>query len=138
MSRTVHLSARIPARLARDLDQVAASLRVSRSQAAIRILEEGVRMARCPGIDFRSRATGRSAFVTGTGLGVWEIDMLWVDHGRDRKRLLRNYPHLTAAQLEAGLRYAEAYSEEIEDERRRAQPDDPTALVPGLKMVPVR
>lgn len=120
-AKTVHLSVRIPAQLAENLDDLAARLRVSRSQAAIRVLEEGSRMARFAGIDFRNGHLGRSPFITGTGLAVWELYMIWSDHGRSVKRLLRYYPNLSPARIEAGRRYIEAYPDEIEEELARAQ-----------------
>jgi uncharacterized protein (DUF433 family) len=125
---TVHFSARVPRSLARDLADIADRLGTSVSGAAVRLLEEGVRMSRHPGIDFRPTLSGRRAFVTGTGLAVWEVDWLWRAHGRATKKLLEAYPHLTPSQVAAATAYADAYTEEIARERRLAQP--PRSKVP--------
>ncbi len=133
--RTAPFSARLPRNLAEDLARYAGSLGVSTSAAAIRLLEEGIRMSRFPGIDFRAAATGRAAFVTGTGLSVWELFSVWQDHGRSVAKVRKNYPHLTVAQVAAAARYAQAYRAEIEAESARGQPPDPLGHYPTLARV---
>jgi len=85
------------------------------------LLKEGLRMAEVPGIDFRWTPTGRRAHVIGTGLTVWELHAIFRDHGGSRARVLKNYPHLTAAQLDAALRYAANYGDEKPEQPRPAR-----------------
>lgn len=60
---------------------------------------------------------GGSARVHGTRIPVWGLE--WGRRvGRSDKNLLRAYPSLTAADLEAAWRYVEAHPEEIEAEIR--------------------
>src|SRR5438552_1012179 len=71
--------------------------------------------ARFPGIDLRWAPSGRRAHVMGTGLAAWELFMIWKHHGGNVKRILKNYPHLTPAQIHAGASYMHAYPEEMPD-----------------------
>lgn len=133
--RTAHFSARLPRNLAEDLARFADRMGVSTSAAAVHLLEEGIRMSRFPGIDFRSTPTGRAAFVTGTGLAVWELLSIWQDHGRNVAKVRKNYPRLTHAQIAAAVRYAQAHADEIEAESARGQPPDPLGQHPSLTRV---
>jgi len=130
---TVQLSARLPRELHRELQSFASEHGISMSTALARLLKESVRMARHPGIDFRPAPVGRLPFVTGTGLAVWELYRIWSDHRSHARKVLKNYPTLTAAQLAAAVRYAEAYPEEIAADARRAQPERPKERFPFLK-----
>lgn len=73
-----------------------------------------------PGIDFRWTPSGRKAHVTGTGLSAWEIHMIWESHGKNVGKILKNYAHLSAAQVQAGAAYIEAHREEIPSMERPA------------------
>jgi uncharacterized protein (DUF433 family) len=94
-------------------------------------------LGRHPGIDFRFVTGGRSAFVTGTGLTVWELFRIWQDHRRDLRKVLKNYPHLKRHQVAAAVSYAAAHPEEVVRETRRAQPDEPLEAFPFLEKVKV-
>ncbi|MBI2899169.1 MAG: hypothetical protein HYY17_03230 [Planctomycetes bacterium] len=111
--KTVYFSARLPARTKSTLEKFARENRLSSSAAATQLLEEGLRMNRFPGIDFRWTPSGRQAHVTGTGLTAWEMHMIWTDHGRRVEKVLKNFPHLSAVQILAAARYIEAYPDEI-------------------------
>lgn len=110
--RTVPFNVRIPEPLLRDIRSCAEQQRTSASAVATRLLEEGIRTARFPGIDFRDTPSGRQPFIVGTGLTVWELLMIWRDHKRDARYVLENYPHLREQQVRAGVAYAEAFREE--------------------------
>jgi len=110
---TAYFGARIPMRTRRALERYAVEKKLSASAAAAQLLEEGLRMERFPGIDFRWTPSGRKAHVTATGLAAWEMHMLWKAHGKSVGRVLKNYPHLTAAQVQAGAAYIEVYPDEI-------------------------
>jgi uncharacterized protein (DUF433 family) len=109
---TVYFASRIPKGTRLELKKYAKNRKLSESAAAAQLLEEGLCMERFPGIDFRWTPSGRKAHVTGTGLTAWEMHMIWQSHGRDVEKVHQNYPHLTAAQLQAGASYIEAYPEE--------------------------
>lgn len=135
-AKSVRFSARLPKDVAKSLAAYATSYRVSTSEAAIRLLDEALRMSRHPGVDFRWTPLGRSAFITGTGLAVWELWMLWKDHGSDSRRLRRGYPHLTPSQIAVGTRYAQAYLREIGEKLEAATSFDPL-VYPGIRIVKV-
>jgi uncharacterized protein (DUF433 family) len=87
--------------------------RVSTSGAAAQLIEEGLRMTRFPGVDFRWTPTGRTPFVTGTGLSVWELHHLWKSFADDAANLVKRYPHLTRAGVGAAIAYARAHLDEM-------------------------
>ena len=53
------------------LEQAAARAHRSVSDVAQALIEEGQRMWECPGIYFATEPWGRTAKISGTGLGVW-------------------------------------------------------------------
>ncbi len=78
------------------------------------LLEEAVKMKRCPGVIFADGVTGRRARIAGTGIEVWEIiaDYKAMDLSFD---VLRHAYHwLQESQLRAALGYYRLYPEEIE------------------------
>src|SRR5579864_298377 len=107
-----YLGARIPKSTRAALERYADRKRLSASAATAQLLEEGLRMEQYPGIDFRWTPSGRKAHVTGTGLSAWEMHMIWESHAKSAAKVLKNYPHLTAAQIRAGAAYIEAYPDE--------------------------
>jgi uncharacterized protein (DUF433 family) len=84
------------------------------SAEAIDLMEEALKMRRCPGIIFAEGPTGRRARIAGTGIEVWEIAAAHRSVGRSLKRLRKAYSWLSPHQLEAALRYHAAYPEEID------------------------
>lgn len=107
--KTVHFNARLPRDVSEQLRRFAERRRISTSAAAAQLLNEALRMERFPGISFRWTAIGRQPFVTGTGMMVWELHHVWLDHRRDVARVLRNYPHLKAPQVNAAAAYAREF-----------------------------
>ena len=69
-------------------------------------------MRDCPGIYFATEPAGRTAKISGTGLGVWEILRDFV-RDEDRERVRRAFPQLSSAQITAALIYYKRYSDEI-------------------------
>ena len=115
-TKSARFSARLPEDVAKSLVAYARLHRVSTSEAAVRLLDEALRAARHPGIDFRWTATGRRAFITGTGLAIWEFWMIWNSHGKSATRLRKAYPRLTPDQITAGIAYIETYAGEAREE----------------------
>ena len=86
---------------------------LSASAAAERLLDESLRVQEFAGIAFRWSPSGeRQPFLIGTGLSVWEVYHLWDDHDKDVAKLLKNYPHLRAEIVQAGLAYWKRYRHE--------------------------
>ena len=81
-------------------------------------------MRRCPGIYFADEASGRTAKIGGTGLGVWEVVRdVSKDQGADRLR--KAFPQLSQAQITAALMYFARHRDEVQ-----AQIDANAALTP--------
>ena len=62
------------------------------------LLDEALRMRQCPGIYFADEASGRTAKIGGTGLGVWEVVR---DFSRDQDAgaIRKAFPQLSQAQV---------------------------------------
>lgn len=72
-------------------------------------------MRECPGIYFATEPSGRTAKISGTGLGVWEVLRDFVlDEDVDRVR--RAFPQLSSAQITSALIYHKRYPDEIQRE----------------------
>jgi len=110
--KTVHFNARLPEEVSDELRRFAERRRISTSAAASQLLDEALRMERFPGVSFRWTAIGRQPFVTGTGMMVWELYHVWLDHKRTLDHVLKNYPHLKVSQVTAAVAYAKEYAEE--------------------------
>jgi len=113
--RRVLTTMRLRRSLRDDLEAAAQRSRRSVSEVAQELLEEGLRMRRCPGIYFADEPSGRTARVSGTGLGVWEV-LRDFRRDHDVERLRRAFGHLSQAQLAAALMYHRRYPEEIQRE----------------------
>lgn len=75
---------------------------------------EAEKMARVAGIIFADGPTGRRARIAGTGLEVFEIAIAYHNMDCDLEHLREAFHWLSEAQLQAALRYAELYPEEID------------------------
>src|SRR5437763_4994928 len=84
---TMHLSDAQAERLERFARDRNADL----EQTGVRLLDEALRMADHPAIEFRDSVVGRQAYLRGSTLAVWEVVML----ARERK----NDAQVTAAYL---------------------------------------
>jgi len=78
------------------------------------LLEEAIKMHRCPGIVFSEGVQGRRARIAGTGIEVWEVIAAYrtVDERFERLKVLFHW--LSEPQLRAALGYYRAYTDEIE------------------------
>lgn len=119
------VSARIPADVQDELLAMARVEGRTISQMLARLVDEGIRMRRFPGIVFAYGPAGRRAHLAGTGLDVWEAVGLYRAYGQDASRLVGDHPILVPPALELSLAYARAYPDEIEqalaDNARQAQ-----------------
>lgn len=110
--RTLQFNVRAPERLLEELGSISHHGE-SLSKTALRLMEEGVRMEKYPGILFSWGPSGRRAFVMGTGLSVWEICRIWQDFGRNVARVTNAYPDLKSARISVAVSYREAYIHEM-------------------------
>ncbi len=115
MPKSVPVSVRLSQetyRLARELAR-----RTSRPLGTIvsELTEEALRSRRHPGIVFAGPPGDRRARVEGTGLDVWEVIAVHRACGEDVERTRNVLQHLSNRQIEAALRYARGYLEEIND-----------------------
>lgn len=111
---SVQKSLRIPGETIRAIEQLAAESGLDFSAAANQLLEEAVRMRRCPGVVFTSGPSGRRASLAGTGLDIWEIIATYKSLDGNEKRLRKAYHWLTEPQIRTALAYYALYPEEIE------------------------
>lgn len=111
---TAQFNVRAPQRLLEEIGSPPVSHQgETPSETALRLIEEGVRMEKFPGISFKWAASGRRPFVLGVGLSVWEIFHIWQDFDRNADRVAKAYPYLKAGQVNVAVAYAQAYINEM-------------------------
>src|SRR4030042_2628781 len=79
------------------------------------LLEEALKMRRCPGIIFSEGVSGRRARIAGTGVEVWEVINEYQILGENIKSLEKALPPLTERHLGAALNYYRYYPAEINE-----------------------
>lgn len=134
---TVSTTMRLRGAVRTALEAWARRERRSVADVAQELLEEGLRMRACPGIYFATEATGRTAKVAGTGLGVWEVLRDFVAD-RDVAGVQAAFPHLSASQIRAALLYEKAYPDEVRaavEANAALTPEALERLHPGLVRV---
>jgi uncharacterized protein (DUF433 family) len=92
------------------------------------LLEEALRMRRCPGIVFVDGPTGRRPVLAGAGLEVWEVVKAYRDCGEDFKKLKETLDWLSPRQLRDAFHYWHLYPEEVEKKLRRKGSSKPRQL----------
>ena len=107
-------SLRIPNSTAEAVEALAVENGTDFSAAANQLLDEAIRMRRCPGIVYTSGPSGRRATLAGTGLDVWEIVATHRSVGCDERRLSKVYHWLDEPQLRVALAYYGLYRDEID------------------------
>ncbi len=116
-SKTVPTSVRLPSGIRAWLDKMTRKEpRRSVSDLIVELLDEAIRMRRCPGVYFAYEPSGRTAKIAGTGLGVWEVLRDFRQAGEDLKALRAAFPTLTQPQLTAALMYAQTYPKDVDRE----------------------
>jgi len=65
------------------LDRFASALHKSRGEATAQLIEEGLRHAEFPAIEFRDSLPGREAYLVGSRLPVWQVLMIAKAYGMD-------------------------------------------------------
>jgi len=110
---TVQRSFRIKEPILREIERIRKDK--AANALANELLEEALKMRRCPGIIFSLGISGRRARIAGTGVEVWEVVCEYQIVGKDVEALKKALPHLTERQLIAALNYYRAYPEEINE-----------------------
>jgi hypothetical protein len=111
---SVNISVRLDEHLAEQLRLQARAAGESLSDRLRRYAEEGTRRDEHPLVTFRDGPTGRRAGVVG-GPDVWEVAM-WLEDlagETDPTSALIRESDLKRAQVEAAVRYRDAYPDEI-------------------------
>ena len=110
----VQKSLRLPAETMKEIEQMAKETGQDFSNVTKDLLQEAIKMRRCPGILFAEGTNGRRARVAGTGIEVWEVIATYRSVKEDFKRLQKVYHWLSAEQLKAALGYYTIYQQEID------------------------
>lgn len=111
---SVQKSMRIPQKMAEDIQAIAMQSGKDFSTVTKELLEEAVKLRRCPGIVFSDGVSGKRARIAGTGVEVWEVIAGSKSVNDDFERLKKMYHWLTEVQLRSAWGYYRAYSDEIE------------------------
>lgn len=110
----VQKSLRLPAETMKEIEQMAEETGQDFSNVTKDLLQEAIKMRRCPGILFAEGTRGRRARVAGTGIEVWEVVAAYKGVKEDLKRLQKTYHWLSGEQLKAALGYYRSYPQEID------------------------
>ncbi len=111
---TVQKSIRIHEKTLKEIEQIARDTGKEFSVVANELLDEAVKMQRCPGIVFTEGTTGRRARISGTGIEVWEVIATYKGVDEDANRLKKAYHWLSEQQLRSAIVYYKTYPEEID------------------------
>ena len=112
MSKTVVMTLRLPAPVAKGVERLAARFGHKPAQLGARLVEEGLRRRDFPHIDLRETSAGRVAYVGGTRFAVH-----WVAAtvpARMKAEAFAEVHGVPVERIRAALAYAEAFREEIE------------------------
>ncbi len=110
----IQKSLRLPPDTLREIEQMSRESGKDFSAVTKDLLEEAIKMRRCPGVVFVEGTSGRRARLAGTGIEVWEIIATYQSVKRDPRRLEKSYHWLSPEQLRAALAYYSAYPQEID------------------------
>lgn len=111
---SIQKSMRIPEKTVKEVQDLAEQAGKDFSAMTNELLEEAIKMHRCPGIIFSEGAGGKRARIAGTGLEVWEVIANYRSVGDSYQRLRDTYHWLSELQIRAVLGYYRAYSDEID------------------------
>ncbi len=96
----------------RNLERLGRQLGRSPGETAGLLIEEGLRRTSFASIDFRDSPGGRQAYVTGSGMAVWEVAMLLNSYEGDPSRVAAHL-EWPVDRVEAARNYAQGFPEEI-------------------------
>lgn len=111
---SIQKSMRIPREMIEGIQGIARERNKDFSTVTKELLEEAIKMHRCPGIVFSEGVRGRRARIAGTGIEVWEVIASYKGTGESLERLKTAFHWLSEPQLRTALGYYRAYPEEID------------------------
>jgi uncharacterized protein (DUF433 family) len=111
MAKGQPFSVRLEAETERLVEAEARRTRRSKSAVVEAFTEETARARRFPGIAFRGDDARRRAWVTGSGLDVWEIVHMLEDFGSPEA--LVDDTQLSLTHVRLAIAYRDAYPDEI-------------------------
>lgn len=122
----------------RRLEEEAARARRPKTVMLEALADEGLKMRLFPGIGFLGPDHDRRAYLSGTGLEIWEVVELYRDYGEAKRKLLLEAHPLTERQLEVALAYHREHPEEIDwrVEENDRTPEEWHRLYPGVAPPP--
>ncbi len=135
------MSIRFKDRQVERLGRISRRLGKAPSETVALLVEEGLRMAEHPWIDFRDSIIGRQAYVKGSGLAVWEVAMIARDYDGDADKAdkadkVASHLRWPVERAQAALNYMRDYREEIDAELADNDAIDFAALqrmLPGIQ-----
>lgn len=112
MSQT--LSLRVPDQMMERLERLAhrQGSGMTRTKVSILLLEEALREADFPLIEYRDSATGRQPCVRGSGMAVWELILVARSYQFDAESIAQDYP-ISVNVIRGAFNYFEVYRDEI-------------------------
>ena len=111
----VQKSLRLSEETVREIQRISREMGEDFSATTKSLLEEALKMRRCPGIVFAAGISGRRARVAGTGVEVWELVAQYKYLDRDELRLKEAFHWLTPSQIRGALGYYTLYPDEIDE-----------------------
>ncbi|MBI3988570.1 MAG: DUF433 domain-containing protein [candidate division NC10 bacterium] len=121
MPKAARATLRLEDETGQAVEEIARQERRSKSAILRELLEEAIRLRRCPGILFVAGPIGRRPVIAGTGLEVWEVIAAYRECGEHFEKLHQVYDWLTPTQLRSALAYYRCYPTEIDEEIRRQE-----------------
>ena len=122
------------------LDRFATGLRKSRGEATAQLIEEGLRHAEFPAIEFRDSVVGREPYVVGSRLAVWQVLMIAEGYGLEVGATAQHL-QLDPDRVSQALRYVSTFESEVRralDENRAVTPEKLRASLPPGAWVEIR
>ena len=125
----------MPDQQAARLDRFAVSVHKSPREATAQLIEEGLRHAEFPPVEFRDSDSGRQAYIVGSSLAVWEVVMINQSYGHNAEQTAAHL-RWPLTRVEPVLAYARRYQQEITaalQENRSVSPPDLTRSLPNSR-----
>jgi hypothetical protein len=127
------LDIEMPDEQAARLDRFAMSVHKTAREATAQLIEEGLRHAEFPAVEFRDSSAGRQAYVVGSSLAAWEVAMVAESYQHDAEQTAAHL-RWPVSRVETVLAYAQTYRQEISralSENRAVTPQDLRRLLPN-------
>jgi hypothetical protein len=125
----------MPDEQAARLDRFAMRVHKSPREATAQLVEEGLRHAEFPAVEFRDSDSGRQAYVVGSSLAVWEVVMIDESYGHSAEQTAAHL-RWPPTRVEPVLAYARTYQQEIAaalEENRSVSPPDLQRSLPNSR-----